>query len=263
MTEPFGTREGVEVRRRTPRKEIEMRPYIICHMLSSVDGKIDGGALKAVMDTGEYETLGATLKGDAWICGRTTMQQHFAEGQPFVSASNRPAGPQPVYVARRAKTYAISIDTLGKLRWSDSNVDGDHLICIVRERVPEDYLAVLRDKGISYIVSGDQSIDLVHAVNRLGEYFGIRTLLLEGGGHINGAFLQADLIDEVSLLVAPGNGGRHDIPAVFDGVGPGKKTAVPLRPTSVERLKNDALWVRYEVIRGEKQLQEDNNAEAQ
>src|SRR5271166_1629596 len=53
-------------------------------------------------------------------------------------------------------------------------------------------------------------------VNRLGEHFGIRTLLLEGGGHINGAFLQADLVDEVSLLVVPGIDGRHDIPAVFD-----------------------------------------------
>src|SRR5271165_5148135 len=53
-------------------------------------------------------------------------------------------------------------------------------------------------------VSGKSSIDLTDAVNQLGEHFGIRTLLLEGGGHINGAFLEADLIDEVSLLVVPG-----------------------------------------------------------
>jgi riboflavin biosynthesis pyrimidine reductase len=184
-------------------------------MLSSVDGKTDGGALKAVIGKGEYEILGAMLKGDAWICGRTTMQQHFAEGQPFVPASNRPAGPQPVYVARQAKTYAISVDTLGKLQWSDSDVDGDHLVCIVSERAPEDYLAMLRIKPISYIVSGDPSVDLVHAVNLLGEHFGIRTLLLEGGGRINAAFLPAYLIDEVSLLVAPGIDGRHDIPAVL------------------------------------------------
>jgi hypothetical protein len=47
------------------------------------------------------------------------MQQHFAEDEPFVSASNTPAGPRPVFVARRAKSYAISVDTLGKLRWPD------------------------------------------------------------------------------------------------------------------------------------------------
>jgi len=74
----------------------ELRPYVICHMLSSVDGKIDGAALKAVAAKGEYENTGATLHGDAWICGRTTMQQHFADPEPFVPASNTPAGPQPV-----------------------------------------------------------------------------------------------------------------------------------------------------------------------
>ena len=62
-----------------------MKPYIICHMVSSVDGKIDGAALIAVMGRGEYEATGAKLHGDAWICGRTTMQQHFAEDKPFVS----------------------------------------------------------------------------------------------------------------------------------------------------------------------------------
>jgi 2,5-diamino-6-(ribosylamino)-4(3H)-pyrimidinone 5'-phosphate reductase len=47
--------------------------------------------------------------------------------------------------------------------------------------------------------------------------------------------LEADLVDEVSLLVVPGIDGRHDIPAVFNGVSPSRKTAVPLRLKSVER----------------------------
>jgi riboflavin biosynthesis pyrimidine reductase len=218
-------------------------------MLSSVDGKIDGAVLKSVTGSGEYEATGAMLKGDAWVCGRTTMQQHFAEAELFVSTSNKPAGPQPVYVARRAKSYAVSIDTTGKLRWSDSDIDGDHLICVVSERVPEDYLSMLREKRISYIVTGTTSVDLLQAVNLLGEHFGIRTLLLEGGGHINGAFLQAHLVDEVSILVVPGIDGRHDIPAVFDGVSLARKGAVPLKLKSVEQRKNDTIWIRYNVIK--------------
>src|SRR5271166_1031385 len=224
-----------------------MRPYIICHMLSSVDGKIDGAALDAVTGDGEYEATAAKLNGDAWICGRTTMQQHFAEDEPFVSASNKPAGPRPVFVARRAKSYAISVDTLGKLRWPDGDLDGDHLICVVSEQAPEDYLAMLREKGISYVVSGKTSVDLAHAVNQLGKHFGIRTLLLEGGGHINGAFLQAGLVDEVSLLLLPGIDGRHQIPAVFDGVSVTKYAAVPLKLKSVEKREAGALWMRYDV----------------
>src|SRR2546427_2552409 len=123
-----------------------MKPYIICHMLSSVDGKINGGALSAVTREGEYETTGAQLNGDAWICGRTTMQQHFAEEEPFVSASNTLAGPQPVFVARQAESYAISVDTGGKLRWPGGDLNGDHLICLVSEQAPQDYLAMLREK---------------------------------------------------------------------------------------------------------------------
>ena len=238
-----------------------MRPYIICHMLSSVDGKIDGAALDAVAGDGEYEATAAKLNGDAWICGRTTMQQHFAENEPFVSAANRPAGPQPVFVARRAQSYAISVDTMGKLRWPDGDLGDHHLVCVVSEQVPEDYLAMLREKGISYIVCGKSSVDLADAVSRLGEHFGIRTLLLEGGGHINGAFLQADLVDEVSLLVVPGIDGRHDIPAVFDGVSPSRNTAVPLRLKSVEQRGGDALWIRYEVVQS-KTIERRNNAKA-
>jgi 2,5-diamino-6-(ribosylamino)-4(3H)-pyrimidinone 5'-phosphate reductase len=225
-----------------------MRPYVICHMLSSVDGKTDGATLKAVTGSGEYEATGAQLKGDAWVCGRTTMQQHFAEHGLFVSVSKRPAGPQPVFVARPAKSYAVSIDTIGKLRWSDGDLDGDHLICVVSERAPEDYLTMLREKGISYIVTGANSVDLVQAVKLLGEHFGINTLLLEGGGHINGAFLQAELVDEVSILMVPGIDGRHDIPAVFDGMGPASKGAVPLKLKSVEHRQNDTLWIRYIVV---------------
>ena len=226
-----------------------MRPYIICHMLSSVDGKIDGTALRAVTTEGDYEATGTQLEGDAWICGRTTMQMHFAEEEPFVSASHRPAGQQPVHVARKAKSYAISVDTTGKLRWESGDLYGDHLICILSERVSEDYLSMLRDKGISYIVAGEFAVDLDKAVNVLSEHFGIRRLLLEGGGQINGAFLQAGLVDEVSLLLVPGIDGRHDVIAVFDGVEAANRTAVPLKLTSIERREKDTLWLRYEVVR--------------
>jgi 2,5-diamino-6-(ribosylamino)-4(3H)-pyrimidinone 5'-phosphate reductase len=225
-----------------------MKPHIICHMASSIDGKIDGSALRNVMREGEYEELHAKLGGNGWICGRTTMQQHFADAEPFVSTTNTPAGPQPVYVAQLAESYAISVDTVGKLKWSTNDVSGDHLICVVSERVPTDYLAMLREKHISYIVAGQSHVDLAKAVDLLAEHFSIRTLLLEGGGHINGGFLQAGLVDEVSLLLLPGIDGRHQVPTVFDGVVGPKHTAVPLRLESVEQREGDALWLRYEVV---------------
>jgi riboflavin biosynthesis pyrimidine reductase len=225
------------------------RPYIICHMASSMDGKIDGTALRTIMRPGEYEALHSKLGGEAWICGRTTMQQHFAEDETFISKTNTPAGPQPVHVARRADSYAISVDTVGKLRWSSDDIDGDHLVCVLSEQVTTDYLDMLREENISYVVAGSTSVDLGQAVSLLTEHFGIRTLLLEGGGHINGGFLQAGLVDEISLLMLPGIDGRHEIPGVFDGVASSHHSAVPLKLKSVEQREGDALWIRYEVVR--------------
>lgn len=223
-----------------------MKPYIICHMISSVDGKIDAAAFAKIANADDYETTAAKLKGDAWICGRVTMQ-HFARRKPFVSATRKPAGPQPVFVARQAKRHLVAVDTRGVLNWSGGELDGEHLVCVLSEQISDDYLADLRKKKISYIVAGRTRINLPKALGLLGKHFGIRRLLLEGGGHINGGFLAAGLVDELSLLLVPGIDGRHDIPAIFDGVSPRKKAAVPLKLKSVGRRKNGTLWLRYEV----------------
>jgi len=225
------------------------RPRIICHMASSIDGKIDGSALQNVMRPGEYEALHSKLGGNAWLCGRTTMQQHFAASELFVVANKTPAGSESVHVARRADSYAVSVDTLGKLRWTSSEISGDHLICILSESATLDYLTMLREQNISYIVAGKDAVNLPRAMELLAANFGIGTLLLEGGGHINGGFLQAGLVDEISLLLLPGIDGRRQIATVFDGLSSEQRIAVPLALKSVERRKGDALWLRYEVLR--------------
>ena len=229
-----------------------MRPHIICHMISTIDGRIDGSAFRQAAGANDYEITAEKLNSNAWICGRTTMQLHFADAEQFVSSSNRSAGPRPAHVARSADSYAIVVDTAGRLRWSEDNIDGDHLICIVSELASDDYLELLQSQGISYIVAENQEVDLVLAMEQLGRHFGIHTLLLEGGGHINGGFLKAGLVDEVSLLLAPAIDGRSEIPAVFDGLSAENAAAAFLKLKSFEQLKSGVLWLRYEVERQQK-----------
>jgi riboflavin biosynthesis pyrimidine reductase len=50
----------------------------------------------------------------------------------------------------------------------------------------------------------------------LGKAFGLKILLLEGGGRINGSFLKAGLIDEISLLAFPGIDGLSGMPTIFE-----------------------------------------------
>ena len=57
------------------------RPRVICHMMTSVDGRIvtEGWPLSPE-GRAQYEQVHASYRPDGWICGRVTMEQHFAAG---------------------------------------------------------------------------------------------------------------------------------------------------------------------------------------
>ncbi len=98
---------------------------------------------------------------------------------------------------------------------------------------------------MSYLLAGRDDVDLAAALDKIGARFGVRTLMLEGGGGINGGLLRAGLVDEVSLLVAPVVDGRMGTPAVFDVEGEATPRRLVLH--EVERRADDVLWLRYRV----------------
>lgn len=222
-----------------------MRPYVITHMLSSLDGRIDSAAWKESINrdayVAAYEDVHRALKGDAWIVGRTTMQE-FADGTA-VGNSSEIHLPKQTFKAAPRGPYAIVLDPSGRLNWIGNTANGDHVIEVLTERVSSAYLAHLQGAGVSYLFAGTDSIDLKLALSKLREEFGVHRLLLEGGGHINGSFLAEGLVDEFSLLLAPVLDGRQDSPASFDRT----EMATPERfvVTSVERRDDDLLWLRY------------------
>lgn len=78
---------------------------------------------------------------------------------------------------------------------------------------------------------------------RLRARFGLRTLLLEGGGRISASFLAADAIDELSILLAPVADGSIGTPSLFDarnGAGPARHVELPC----VERRRGDLVMRR-------------------
>ncbi|WP_025892872.1 dihydrofolate reductase family protein [Phocaeicola barnesiae] len=221
-----------------------MKPYVICHMVASIDGRIDCSMVDKISGE-EYYTALEQLDCPSLLEGRVTMEHYNAAKEPFVPTEYEPVGQPSVYIAEESDAYMVSVDTLGHLRWNSNRIDDVPLVCIVSERVSKEYLEMLRKQGISWIAVGNENIDLDTAMNILYEQFHVKRLALLGGGHINGGFLQAGLIDEVSLLVAPGIDGRKNGTAVFDGIGGDDRLPVHLHLTSVERLENDVIWLRY------------------
>jgi 2,5-diamino-6-(ribosylamino)-4(3H)-pyrimidinone 5'-phosphate reductase len=240
---PIGPDEGVPV------SERRARPRVVCHMMSSLDGRIVTDDWPISSDERrQYEQVHATYEAQGWLVGRVTMERHFAAGVRAEAevAREHHGPPREDHVAPGAHaSFAFALDPRGRLLWESADLDGDHLVAILTERVSNDYLAALRERGASYLLAGGSEVDLPLALEKIGARLGVRTLMLEGGGGINGSMLRAGLVDEISLLVAPVADGRIGTAALFD-VG-GELTPRRLAREAMERRAGDVLWLRYRV----------------
>jgi riboflavin biosynthesis pyrimidine reductase len=224
------------------------RPYVICHMLPSIDGRIVLRDWKLKNATREYERTAETFEADAWIIGRISMEPYAGKAR-VPARKNRERIPRKDFIAEHdASSYAIAVDPSGKLTWRASDIDGEHVITILTEAVTDDYLAFLQSQGVSYLFGGKSRIDLARVLRKLRSSFGIERLLLEGGGKINGSFLAANLIDELSVLVAPVADGSIGTPTLFD-VDDRRAPARSLKLMSIDKRAGDIVWLRYKVRR--------------
>lgn len=224
-----------------------MKPRVICHMMSSLDGRIILSRWGQKPNTKEYETTAATFEAQAWLCGRVTMEKDFTEGlAPDLQPVAEPL-PRTDFVAEHgAESFAVAVDAHGKLGWESAFIDEDHVVAVLTEQVSDEYLAYLRRQGVSYVFGGAQELDFALVLDKLGELFPIQTLLLEGGGHLNGSLLKAGLVDELSLLHYPVVDGAATSPTLFEqGQEPGPPVAFTLQ--NVEQRPGGILWLRYQV----------------
>lgn len=229
-----------------------MRPYVICHMCTSVDGKIIGdrwGKLSGYKHESDlFETTAASFGIGAWLVGTTTMEEFDGRKTKLPRA---PKGfVRRDHIANKnAKRLAIGADAKGVLRFQENEVGGDHVVLLLTDRVSNDFLAHLRAAGVSYLFCGKKEIDLRAALNKLGRAFKLQKLMLQGGGKFNGAMLKAGLIDEMSHLTVPIADGGIGISSYFDIPGnPPKKAAATLRLMSHKLMPGGVIWARYKVV---------------
>lgn len=231
-----------------------MKPYVLCHMVSSIDGRIWGSRWRprANVVPNLFETLHDELvkegaAGGSWLCGRVTAQE-FARGKGKVYPPTAEKIPRENWYARKeAVSWGIFLDAHGKAVWERSDIGGDPILVILTEQVPDSHLAGLRGEGISYIFAGKTEIDLAAALETLNRELGLTRILLEGGGGANGALLRAGLIDEISLVISPVVDGSTGGPIVFNSgdsdLGPAPIETMTLASHKV--LDGGAVWLRY------------------
>lgn len=208
------------------------RPYIICHMTVSLDGKVTGDFLSHKASAAACETyyeINRKLKANGFICGRVTMEGSFTGGYYPDLSQYEPVSRELSDCLPDEMTgfYAVAFDPKGKLGWKSNKIidpDGDpgyngaQIIEVLTEQADERYLGYLESMGIPCIFAGETEIDVELALLKLKNIFGCETLLLEGGSVINGYFQRADAIDELSLVIAPVTGEKDDKPLFTDSV---------------------------------------------
>jgi 2,5-diamino-6-(ribosylamino)-4(3H)-pyrimidinone 5'-phosphate reductase len=80
--------------------------------------------------------------------------------------------------------------------------------------------------------------------------YGVKSVRVDSGGVLNGVLLRAGLVDEVSVLVQPCLVGGTTTRSLF--VAPdlaATEGVVRLKLAHVEPVRDDALWLRYKVVK--------------
>jgi riboflavin biosynthesis pyrimidine reductase len=229
-----------------------MKPLVVCHMLGSLDGSLHPSRWTKSPDGGRadwsnaYERIHQALKGDAWLVGRVTMAE-MSKAAPHPPANFGGVERPYHFAARSAGSYAVVVDASAKLHFSKPDLGGDHVVAVLGHDVADHHLAELAADGVSYIVAPEAQPDLAGALETLARELSIRRLLLEGGAAINGAFLAAGLVDELSLLIAPALEGRKGSQRIIEFGDTGLADKIQLSLISCEALDHGLVHLRFAV----------------
>ncbi|MCR8630560.1 dihydrofolate reductase family protein [Paenibacillus radicis (ex Xue et al. 2023)] len=179
------------------------------------------------------------------------MEEHFTFGHKLdLAHENIEMIPKIDYVANKdAETNAIAVDPSGKLGWEENSIapwnedrTEDHIVEVLTEQVSDAYLAHLNMMGISYIFAGQEQLNFRLVVEKLKKLFNIDKLMLEGGGYLNGSFLDEGLIDELSLVLVPIADAASNSVSLFETSSHlNKRQPVDFYLKDIEKLDDDGL----------------------
>jgi len=125
-------------------------------------------------------------------------------------------------------------------------------VLVVTKSAPENKLDLLREQKLKIIVSGERGkkVDLDNALKQLESEFGIKKILVEGGGEINWSIIKNNLFDKLIITISPlAIGGRDTITLIegkgFDSI----RECVKLELSKILKKSNGEIVVYYNNIK--------------
>ena len=230
------------------------RPYVICHILTAIDGKIDGEffampeTLPALKKYGEIRSF---YDCKATIYGTTTVAEGYSDGYLAEQMICEKVYPREDFIAdKSAENFIISLDPKGVLKWGGGwlekkNRPKSHVVEVLTDGVADGYIGYLRELGVSYIFAGKDTIDCGLLLKKLKDLLGLERVMLAGGGVTNQSFAAAGLIDELSLVISPTADGDSGSASIFETGGFSAPSPKAYKLKAVEQGEGDVLWLRY------------------
>ena len=214
------------------------RPLVVFKSAMTLDGKV------------------ATVRGDSqWISGeasRARAHRWRAESDAVAVGIGTALFDDPRLTARiegvSRQPRRVVFDSEARLPLDSQLVRGvaEVPVTVVCSRAASrTSLQALESAGVDVIVATGQNeaARVKHALGELGARE-VQSLLLEGGPHLAGAFLEADEIDEARIFVAPLLTGGREAKTALEGIGIERIAAAPRAlHVDVDRLEDDVLIV--------------------
>lgn len=148
-----------------------MYPKVICHIMSSVDGRLltdrwttpfDGKSKNELL--GIYAAIGRKLDTDAWMFGKRTLTEGFFPRKFRPAVLKTSPRPEIFVASRSSERLFIVADPEADILYDSSTVRGDNIAVILPETTPAAYLERLRQQNISYLFAGRDGNDLPQAM---------------------------------------------------------------------------------------------------
>jgi diaminohydroxyphosphoribosylaminopyrimidine deaminase / 5-amino-6-(5-phosphoribosylamino)uracil reductase len=212
------------------------RPQVVLKSAMTLDGKV------------------ATRTGDSqWISGeasRARAHRWRAESDAVAVGIGTALHDDPQLTARiegvARQPARVVFDSEARLPPDSKLVRSSRdvpVILVCSRAASRTAVQALENAGVDVIVASgaNEGARVANALDELGSR-DVQSLLLEGGPHLAGAFLEAGEIDEARMFVAPLMAGGREARTAVEGLGVGEIGAAPhALAVDVERIDEDVL----------------------
>jgi riboflavin biosynthesis pyrimidine reductase len=248
------------------------RPKVVIYGGASVDGRltIAPGVLLMFGDEKWDSFAGSDKEISNWLREKHKPQAYLEGSGSLVTPTEKPKPlpktrdkpeilyqdflPEPIVKRPNHRGWFCTVDSKGIVRWMykefpSEEWKGWHLMVIVANKTPPEYLAYLRRENIPYLVAGKQRVDLKIALRKMQSQLGVTSVMSTSPGKLGGALLRAGLVDEINILVLPSIIGGFKTPSLFQS--PELKHnewPTPLRLIWAQVQNDGRIWLRYEVL---------------